>query len=85
MTNENAGPGRTELLERLRRLQTRLLEVEKDKKSMADDYNGQIKDIKTEIGTTLAELDECPASPVEQETVDAAWNPHGGCTKHAMP
>jgi len=71
-SNENAGPGRTELLERLRRLQKQLQQVEGDKKSAATDYNDQIKDLKSEIKTTLVDLDDLPATDAEQEAVDAA-------------
>jgi phage host-nuclease inhibitor protein Gam len=65
--DETTGRGRTALLEKLRRLQKQLQQVEADKKSTSEDYGAQIKEIKAEIKGTLTELDDMPAIGAQDE------------------
>ena len=48
---------RGELLEQMARLEKRRNEVAKDKKSAADDYNDQLKEIGKELDGILAQLE----------------------------
>ena len=56
---------RKEKLERLRRLNERVVQTEKDKKTAADDYGEQLKDLKAEIKQVLDELNGMPEEPGE--------------------
>lgn len=56
---------RKEKLERLRRLNERIVQTERDKKTAADDYGEQLKDLKAEVKQVLAELKDMPEDPAQ--------------------